>query len=67
MDFIGARHCDARAYNMLRLIAADPQFAPQYLDYAQGFNLTNRMPLTVRTAPGRVALNDTMVRGSVGR
>ena len=38
----GARLAEARAYNMLKEITDDPTFATTYLDYAQGYNLTNR-------------------------
>ena len=33
---------------MLKEISDDPGFASTYLDYAQGYNLSNRMPLFVR-------------------
>ena len=58
VDFSGARLAEARAYNMLKEITDDPGFASQYLDYAQGYNLTNRMPLFVR-AKAPVSVNDT--------
>lgn len=60
VDFVGARHCEARAYNMLKDITDDSSFAPKYLSYAQGFNLTNRMPLFVHAPPASVGVNDTM-------
>ena len=56
VDFAGARLCDARAYNMLAQVAADPAFAPSHLDYAQGRNLTNRMPLFVTAKGGKGAV-----------
>ena len=58
VDFVGARLGEARAYNMLKEVADDPAFAAKYLDYAQGYNLTNRMPLFVR-ASRKISLNDT--------
>lgn len=60
VDFLGARLCEARVYNMLSQITRDATFATQYLDYAQGYNLTNRMPLFVKAkARGAVSVNDT--------
>ena len=55
---IGARYCEARVWELFRHVALDPGFAAKYLDYAQGANLTNRMPLFVETGP-HVALNTT--------
>jgi hypothetical protein len=45
---------------MLKEISDDTNFANKYLDYAQGYNLTNRMPLFVRAKEGSVSLNKTM-------
>ena len=47
VGFGGARLAEARAYNMLSAITDEPSFAADYLSYAQGYNLTNRMPLFV--------------------
>ena len=58
VDFSGARLAEARAYNMLKEITDDVGFAARYLDYAQGYNLTNRMPLFVK-AKAKVSVNDT--------
>lgn len=45
----GARFCEARVWYMFSMLADPADFdAAQYLDYAQGFNLTNRMPLFVK-------------------
>jgi len=56
----GARLCELRVWNFFRqVIASGEEFAAQYLDYVQGRNLSNRMPLWVEA--GRpVAVNDTM-------
>ena len=54
---IGARLCEARVYDLFRQVA-EPAFAEQYLDYAQGKNLTNRMPLFVKVQQ-KLSLNDT--------
>lgn len=55
---IGARLCEARVWDIFRQIL-EAGFAEQYLDYAQGSNLTNRMPLFVK--PVRpVSVNTTM-------
>jgi len=59
VDFTGARLGEARAYNMLKEVSKDASFAPNYLDYAQGYNLTNRMPLFVTAEAGSVTLNTT--------
>ena len=48
----------ARVWELFRHVALDAGFAAKYLDYAQGANLTNRMPLFVETGP-HVALNTT--------
>jgi len=50
--------CEARVWDMFRQVAADSAFETQYLDYAQGRNLGNRMPLFVKARP--LELNDTM-------
>lgn len=54
---IGARLCEARVYDLFRQVA-EPAFAEQYLDYAQGKNLTNRMPLFVKVQR-KLSVNDT--------
>lgn len=45
----GARFCEARVWYIYRMLAHPDDFdADYYLPYAQGFNLTRRMPLFVR-------------------
>ena len=45
----GARFCEARVWYMFSQLADPDDFdAAEYLNYAQGFNLTNRMPLFVK-------------------
>lgn len=52
----GARFCEARVWYMFSQLADPNDFnADQYLDYAQGFNLTNRMPLFVKAKEGGVS------------
>ena len=49
VTFSGARFCEARVWHVFSVIADQAHFDPaQYLDYAQGKNLTNRMPLFVK-------------------
>jgi dipeptidase len=50
VTFSGARYCDARVWSFFGdLLGQD--WADQYLDYAMGYNLTNRMPLWVKVRP----------------
>lgn len=56
---VGARSGEARVWDMFRHVAADAGFADRYLDYAQGRNLQNRMPLFVKVAKP-LSLNQTM-------
>jgi dipeptidase len=60
LTVIGARLCEARVWDLFRHIVADGDaFAAEHLDYAQGRNLTNRMPLWV--AVGKpISVNTTM-------
>ncbi len=56
VDFGGARACDARVWSVF--LKLDPSMK-QYLDYAMGHNLKNRMPLWIK--PNRkVSLADVM-------
>lgn len=56
----GARFCEARVWYMFSQLADPMDFnAAEYLDYAQGFNLTNRMPLFVKAKAGGVTRQDT--------
>lgn len=45
VDFGGARFCEARVWSIFRQLHDDME---QYLDYALGQNLNNRMPLWIR-------------------
>ncbi len=49
VDFGGARFCDARVWSFFKEVNGDMM---QYLDYAMGDNLINRMPLYIK--PNRV-------------
>jgi hypothetical protein len=57
ISFIGARICEARVWNLLN--PACGGCLDGYLDYAQGYNLTNVMPLFVPVAR-KLALEDTV-------
>lgn len=59
VTFEGARFCEARVFSFFSSVAAPEERIEQYLDYAQGYNLTNRMPLFVKTNK-RLTVNDTM-------
>jgi len=55
----GARFCDARVWYIFANLADPSDFnAEAYLDYAQGLNLTNRMPLFVRAKESKVSRNE---------
>jgi dipeptidase len=55
----GARFCEARVWYMFANLADPADFDPaMYLDYAQGLNLTNRMPLFVRAKKEKVTRDD---------
>jgi dipeptidase len=45
IDFGGARACDARVWSFFRTINPDME---QYVDYAMGHNLSERMPLYIK-------------------
>ena len=60
VDFEGARFCEARVFSVFSALADASEDIGQYLDYAQGFNLTNRMPLTVKARTKGVSVNDTL-------
>eukprot|EP01039_Chlorochromonas_danica_P003651 gene3651-3997_t len=49
VNFEGARFCEARVWSIFSTLLGDA-FSQQYLDYAQGYNLTNRMPLFIKPA-----------------
>jgi len=59
VTFSGARYCEARVWSFFGQIMGD-SWANQYLDYAMGYNLTNRMPLFVKPANGKISVADTM-------
>ena len=58
VSFTGARLAEARVWNLFNALSEPGAFMP-YLDYAQGRNLTNRMPLFAKAAHP-LAVNDTM-------
>lgn len=47
VTFSGARFCDARVWSVFSFYMGET-WSKQYLDYAMGYNLTNRMPLFVK-------------------
>lgn len=47
VTFSGARFCEARVWSFFSTVMGE-EWSAQYLDYAQGYNLTNRMPLWVK-------------------
>lgn len=47
VTYSGARYCEARVWSFFSAVMGQ-DWSNQYLDYIQGFNLTNRMPLWVR-------------------
>ena len=47
VTFDGARMCEARVWSFFSHVMGK-EWSDQYLDYAQGYNLTNRMPLWVK-------------------
>jgi len=61
VTFEGARFCEARVWAMFNQVTSGMD---QYLDYAQGFNLSNRMPLYVKPDKKKVALTD--IQGFMG-
>ena len=58
VTFEGARFCEARVWSYFSTIMGQ-QWSDQYLDYAQGYNLTNRMPLWVKPA-AKISPQDVM-------
>lgn len=52
----GARFCEARVWYIFANLADPADFnAANYLNYAQGYNLTNRMPLFVKAKQSKVS------------
>lgn len=47
VTFDGARFCEARVWSFFSHVMGE-EWSNQYLDYAQGYNLSNRMPLWVK-------------------
>jgi dipeptidase len=47
VTFSGARMCEARVWSFFSAVMGQ-DWSNQYLDYAMGYNLTNRMPLWVK-------------------
>ena len=48
LDFGGMRACEARAWSALRLLGGKNFDADRYLDFAMGYNPSNKMPLYVK-------------------
>jgi len=59
LTFEGARFCEARVFSFFSAVAAADVKIEQYLSYAQGYNLTNRMPLFV-PVKHKLSVNQTM-------
>mmetsp|Transcript_4911 Transcript_4911/g.10699 ORF Transcript_4911/g.10699 Transcript_4911/m.10699 type:complete len:596 (+) Transcript_4911:80-1867(+) len=58
VTFDGARFCEARVWSFFSTIMGQA-WSDRYLDYAQGYNLTNRMPLWVKP-DGKISPQDVM-------
>eukprot|EP01035_Chromulina_nebulosa_P021442 gene21442-27775_t len=58
VTFSGARFCDARVWSFYSTLLGE-DWSNQYLDYAQGYNLTNRLPLFVKPN-NKISLADMM-------
>jgi dipeptidase len=56
LDFSGARFCEARVWSGFNMVNAG---MGQYLDYAMGANLKNRMPLWIKP-DNKLGLKDVM-------
>ncbi|GMI03257.1 hypothetical protein TrVE_jg4094 [Triparma verrucosa] len=56
VTFEGARFCEGRVWSFFSSVMG-PDFEKEYVDYASGFNLTNRMPLFVKPAD-KISLTD---------
>ena len=54
VTFEGARFCDARVWSVYLQVADAEEDVEQYLDYAQGYNLTNRLPMFVKVDPSKL-------------
>ena len=53
LSFSGARFCEARVWNIFAKLTDGME---DYLDYAQGYNLTNPMPLFIKPSK-KMAVN----------
>lgn len=58
VDYSGARFCEARVWSFFSHIMGQA-WSDQYLDYVQGLNLANRMPLWVKPA-AKLSAQDLM-------
>ena len=58
VTFSGARFCEARVWSYFSTIMGQ-EWSDKYLDYAQGYNLENRMPLWVKPA-AKISPQDVM-------
>ncbi len=56
VDFSGARFCEARVWAMFNRVTSGMD---KYLDYAKGYNLSNRMPLYVKPDK-KLSVHDVM-------
>lgn len=59
VTFEGARFCEARVFSFFKSVATTEENIDQYLDYVKGDNLSNRMPLYIKTNQ-KLSVNDTM-------
>lgn len=60
VDFGGMRGCEARVWSAFRILGGGrigSRAADDYLDFAMGFNASNKMPLFIKPA-GKVSLKD---------
>ena len=60
ITFTSCRLAEARVWNIFNQIAGKEVMAP-YLDYAQGFNLTNRMPLFVKVGTSSMSIYSVFI------
>lgn len=58
VTFDGARFCEARVWSFFSAVMGE-EWSNQYLDYASGTNLTNRMPLWVKPSQ-KLSVSDVM-------
>ena len=60
VSFHGARICDARVWAFFSRFMGS-EWSQRYLDYALGYNLTNRMPLFVKPPDSVKVINYTTI------